>query len=75
MLNNCYCKLEALLKLLKCSDCQATLYIIETGRLTMWLKQTQMNYLKSDLNNNIIAEHHLKTGLTICWDSATCVLP
>ena len=55
-----------------CSDCQAT-YIGETGRnLTTLLTKHKRAIKKGDLNNNI-ADHHLKTSLSIDWDSATCL--
>ena len=57
---------------IKCSDSQAT-YIGETRRnLTTRLTEHKQATKRGDLNNNI-AEHHLKTGHTIDWDSATCL--
>ena len=43
----------------------------DTGRTTR-LNEHKRATKKGDFNNKI-AEHHLKTSLTIYWDSATCL--
>ena len=59
---------------IKCCNCQAT-YIGETGRnLNKQLIEHKQVTRNGNLNNDIIAEHHLYTNQRIDEDSAECVI-